>query len=168
MSFSTLLENPHPPLSGFPIVILSLLVVVELITFFRPGADFHKTQQFLLCALCLFAAATYFSGYWGFDRANQTFQIPEENIFRHQGYAKFFLFLLVPLVLVYSMRSAVPERSKSLERQMEWLFRALLVLSWALAAYTSTLGGELVFSAGAAVRVPISGRASATLPREKD
>jgi uncharacterized membrane protein len=152
-----LFQNPHPPLSGFPVVLLTLLLLTEMTALFRPSPPNRQLQSFLLLWLLGFTVLTYFSGYWAFDQANQSFCVAEDLILRHQGYAKFTALLLVPLGLIFALLQNDAGHVAA-GRVLRALWRITLVTVWLIAAYTSSLGGKLVFAHGAAVHVSSAAR----------
>jgi len=143
--------NPHPPLSGFPIVLLILLCGGEILWFCAP-----KTYQgpavriFLLVGTLLFVPLTYFSGDWGVDAANQAqiFKITTDQISFHQNTAKLLLLSVVPLLLFGLLKSSALY-GRSITVRISYLIS--LALSLTLCILTSYRGGELVFTHGAAV-----------------
>lgn len=144
--------NPHPPLSSLPFPLALLLTAIELLIIC--GYNLEQTKKIILLALALSLPLTYFSGYWGSDFANLSFTVPESEILKHQGYAKFALFLFFPLLLI-PLLIAVSESSATarVRYTLKLLYRALLLAFTSCLLYTSFLGGELVFSHGAGVRV---------------
>ncbi|MFN8389258.1 MAG: hypothetical protein U0136_03105 [Bdellovibrionota bacterium] len=159
-----LLTNPHPPLSGFPVVILTLLVLsIGWNRYLH--RDESAIQDFLSVMLGLFAVLTYYSGYWGFDRANQSFSVDEAAILRHQGYARFFVLLVVPLLLIGAVRKAAPPEREQLRRALRLFWEISVLGLWILGAYASALGGRLVFDHGAAVRAALPTAAAETKPQ---
>lgn len=147
--------NPHPPLSAFPLVILTLIVLLEIFLVFRNIEKVRSLSTLLLCFLAVISPLTYFSGYWGVDFANRSFEISQDLIEGHQMLAHLYLFFLVAtLALAFAALKA--EFSK---KAFLVAYRIFLVLTYLIIVLTSAKGGELVFEHGAGVgaRNPTSG-----------
>lgn len=141
--------NPHPPLSSFPFVILSLLLLIEVYSLFAKNkSSIRPVSIFLVTILAIISPLTYYSGFWGLEFAEQSFTIPDAKIDQHQMYARLYLITLVPTSLFYSLKTS-NENSKILC----YLYRLSLLLSLALVGYVSFLGGSLVFNHGAGVKL---------------
>lgn len=139
--------NPHPPLSGFPFVLLSLVVIAELVSIFRKDSNGRGFSRNLLYILCLFAPMTYFSGYWGAELSSQSFVISQDLISTHQGWAQLFLLSLVPCLVL----SLLESHSEKVNLVLRYGFRVALLVCYALVILTSFQGGQLVFTHGAGV-----------------
>ena len=140
--------NPHPALSGFPPVLLTLLIVSELWSMYSKR-QMHSVQSFLLIVLAGTLPLTYFSGWWAADGASASFEVPDDAVAMHQLAAKAFsLSLFLPLLAFYLERSALDDARR---RHLQRLFRAGLLLSFCAAAATGYLGGRLVFEHGAGI-----------------
>ena len=151
---NSFLKNPHPSISSFPIAILTLMVIAELAAMFRKDNErYSAIQRFLLLLLCVFAVIVYFSGYWAAEQANQTFHVAEDPVLTHQGYAKFSVLLVIPLVLLFFLRGSSSSSERS-GRIISVLFRVWLATCWLFFGWTSALGGGLVFGHGAGVHAP--------------
>lgn len=134
--------NPHPPLTGFPLAILTLLVVNEML--YR-RSDRGKTRLFLLGCLVPCTVVTYISGYWGVDFAKG---VSTDLISTHQAYAKFLLLLLFPLALF----GILAHLRGTTERWLPGVYYLLLLFALALVIKIGSLGGDLVFVHGAGVQ----------------
>ena len=124
--------NLHPPLTGFPGVLVALLLVNEFVC----RGD-ERIKRFLLICAALFIPCTYLSGYVGVEFAEG---IDPAVIKAHQGYAKFVLVLLVPLIVC------------GLLPRVRTAYLVLLPIVFGVVLYTSLLGGNLVFGHGAGVK----------------
>lgn len=141
--------NPHPPLSSFPFVLVCVLAVSELALIIKKNNHTSaKVTLFTIIFLAVITPLTYYSGFWGLDYAEQSFQIPSHLIETHQSYARLFLILLIPLCLIYALR-----KSNFESKILTFLYRAFLLISLLHISYVSFLGGELVFSHGAGVKI---------------
>ena len=141
--------NPHPPLSGFPFILLSVALASEILSFFWQQENCRKFALNCLWVACLVSPITYFSGYWGAEYANQSFSISEDVIANHQAWAKFYLISLVSTLLF----SILSREYKT--RLLRALFLLCLALSFSLASFTALKGGRLVFEHGAGVSAEI-------------
>ena len=95
---------------------------------------------------------TYLSGYWGADFASQTFQVPEEVIGRHEAWGRFFLLLLLVTFLLRFVASLASHGRRGLMIS----YYVVLLSALSCLAFTSFLGGDLVFSYGAGVSAKLS------------
>lgn len=140
--------NPHPPLTGFPIVITTLFILVELYSLLKKK-DLKPLSVFLLSCLVVFSISTFISGYFGFDYANTIKEVPEELVDRHQSFAKVHLILLMLIIIFYSLKEFYHLRSKFfiVSYFLTLIFFALNIY------YVGFLGGELVFKHGAGVAI---------------
>lgn len=141
--------NPHPPLTGFPFVILTLAVIFRLFELILRSERWSLLARSLLPFLVIFSIATYYSGYWGLTYANNSSAEFEKAVAAHQTNAKIYLFSLVPLIL-FSYLETVGGTKTRLWKGLSLLF---LMVSWWLAISTSFRGGSLVFDLGAGVRI---------------
>ena len=137
----------HPPLTGFPFVLLSCAVVSEL-CFLILGTDFWKRNaRVFFYTACIAAPFTYLTGYIGSEYANQSFEVPDEVIASHQSAALIFVLALYTTLLLDALARV------SSNRMLDLLKRAGLLTAFILCIWTSYQGGQLVFSHGAAVSI---------------
>ncbi len=137
----------HPIFASFPAVLLFVIFITELVAFFGDTNTWRVFSCYLACLLGIFSIATYYTGFYDAERANITFQVPEEVISHHQASAKLFLMSLIPTILFSIIRAIKPNEI------LHWVYTPCLVLSLILACLTSHRGGELVFKHGASVDV---------------
>ena len=160
--------NPHPPLSGFPFVLVFLLTALELRALFLKGDDLKvwndRTVGVLLSFSLVMIPLTYFSGYFGADFANARFEVPEELILQHQLWGKSALFLMIGCGVAFALYSAAPQHKAGARKGLRLLYRIGIFSLVALLARASYLGGQLVFEHGAGVRAPIASPTSNTPP----
>ncbi len=142
--------NPHPPLSAFPAVILTLIVFFELVSIFQHDPFYRRAVRLLLCILIIISPLTYFSGYFGAEAALAIREIPQKIIERHQLTAKIYLFALIPCVIAHFAEDEC--KSPRSRKYTTWFFRICLLLAYAIILLTSFRGGELVFTHGAGVK----------------
>ena len=154
--------NLHPPLSSFPFVILTLVVIFEAINHVYRWKLSKDIANTLLIALCIFAPLTYLSGYYNIDKASASFEVSEDLIAAHQAVAKFFLISLVPCVLLAFLEKAAT-RGKHFYLIAYYFF---LLISYGLVIFTSFRGGELVFCYGAGVNLTYEGKDQKLIAKE--
>ncbi len=147
--------NPHPPLSGFPPALLILLLVAEI----AGGRGAREIRRFLLLSTLVFSASAYFSGLYASEFASSHFEVPAQLISTHEGYARLFLLLFLPLTFFGIIRDSAYGN-----RLISTLYRLLLTASLGIVIYTGHLGGELVFEHGAGVTLRAQGEKSPTVP----
>jgi len=141
--------NPHPPLAGFPFVMLCCVVFAELLAAFYRPKQCRKFAAVLLRALCVVAPLTYYAGYWGAEMANQTFSVSIDVIAAHQMKAKMLLLSLIPTLLLSILERQASEADEPFRLRVLYYF--FLLVSFALVILTSYEGGDLVFIHGAGV-----------------
>ena len=139
--------NPHPPLSAFPAVLLTLTIGLELYSVLKKSEYFSLLARRAFYLVCVISPLTYYTGYWGSDFANQSFSVPEDDIMFHQTIAEALLMSLA-LTLICSLASKHAEHGKNV---VNGFYRLFLFTSYCIVLYTSFLGGHLVFSHGAGV-----------------
>ena len=156
--------NPHPPLTGFPFVLLVLLAGVEFfrVGLRRPGLD--RTAELLLVVLAIAAPLTFLTGYLAASQADQSFKIDPEVIERHRAIGRLLIISLVPMVLAAYLRRAAMLRTGRHSAVLNSIYLSLLFVSLALAILTGYRGGGLVFEYGAGVRAPITNPAGTDAP----
>ena len=141
--------NPHPPLSAFPLVIVSLLVLLELAQIkLKSEKVSTATLVFVVCSLVI-TPLTFLSGYLGKEHANKTFKINPDLIEHHKLYAQALLISLVPLAVFYYLLLA--------EKARKLFYYLSLALVFGLVSFTGYKGGSLVFVHGAAVEASVKG-----------
>ncbi|MCB0358682.1 MAG: hypothetical protein KDD44_03575 [Bdellovibrionales bacterium] len=144
----------HPPFTGFPVALLTAAIVAEgiakLLSTRNVGHAHVATLRWGSCYLvwlcALVSVVTYYSGYFSAAASSRGFEIPEDVVLRHQSFALAYSLSLVALVVLSVLRAGAPR-----ENRIAVGFIGSLLLSWALAVYTSYLGGVLVFRHGAGV-----------------
>ena len=141
------MPNFHPPLTAFPVVLMTVVLVLEGISFFRPEKVSERMIRYFLMAAGLSIGAAFVSGYWASESANQTFVVSDEVIDYHHSVGRLLLFLIVPCIAVRWVYEGATHGRVVLQS----IYRLLLVGCWVLTIYTGYLGGELVFTYGAGV-----------------
>ena len=141
--------NLHPPLSGFPFVLLSLVLGAEIISLFWHSKK-EQTRNFGYIALAvalLVTPLTYLSGYFDALGTNESLHTLSSAISEHQSYGKLLLFSMVPCLILASLR-------KGVKRGIKWInlgYWVTLIICCSLVIATSMRGGWLVFKHGAGV-----------------
>ena len=135
----------HPMLVHFPIALLALSVVTDLIAFFTHSDSLGNTGWWALVGAAAGAAATVPSGLYDMRRADLQEEV-HERVHRHMKVG--FALLAAILGLTFwrwrtYMRPGLPVSATYLD---------FALLTLALAAFQGWLGGELVFSDGVSVR----------------
>lgn len=143
--------NFHPPLTAFPIAFICLVTVLELlnISLFKENAGLKFSIKILLVASLFGSIAAFFSGYQASELANQSFQVADEVIQRHHVFGRSLLILNIVLVGIYFIQQS----AKFYLKFFKICYYCLLLLNLALVIYTGYLGGQLVFSHGAGVKL---------------
>ena len=75
--------NFHPPLSAFPLVLISLQAFFEVLNLRSKRSDIQYFLRLNLYLILLFVAGAFFSGYQASEFADQTFQVPDALIESH-------------------------------------------------------------------------------------
>lgn len=139
----------HPPLTSFPIVLITLTLAAELAALRRPEEIYRRLGFLLLALLAILAPLTYYSGFWASESASRSFSVPQEAIAYHQSYALLFLgSVYVTLLLRWLSDVAVHGK-----RLFTALYLLSLLASVALVLLTGAGGGKLVFTYGAGVQL---------------
>jgi uncharacterized membrane protein len=138
----------HPPLSSFPIALITVAAMLEF-----AGAVLNRKILSQTAGICLriggvFLIAAFITGNLASEHANQTFTVPDEAIASHYNMGRLLLFCTVPCIAleIFSKRATHGRVGFVIAYRVVLAFIAALVL------YTGHLGGELVFEHGAAVK----------------
>jgi len=140
--------NPHPPLSGFPVVLASLIASSEILAYFfkNHSKKIRAAGKLFVVLSCVFAPLTYYTGYWGAELASQSFKVSDELISRHQMFAKLYLASLVLSALFVAMSYEIKEN-----KTFKIAYSIVMLLTFVAAVLVSQQGGLLVFEHGAGV-----------------
>jgi len=137
--------NPHPPMSGFPLVIVCLLLLLEALSFKLDIVKVRSIRLFLVSSLLLLVPITYFSGLYGLEQGITLTPEQKEMVAHHQLMGKLILIILVPVSLFAFLNSYYSSKTVN-------IFYILFIVTTAcLVSYTSYRGGELVFKQGVGV-----------------
>ena len=143
--------NLHPPLAAFPIALIVVVVLLEVVQFLWPRLNLHLTIRVNLILAALGTAAAFFSGYQASELANQTFTIADDLIAEHHRWGRLLLFIVVPCAMLQILGS-IAQYGKCWFRVAYYLF---LLACMVLVLVTGWLGGGLVFEHGAGVRAQV-------------
>lgn len=135
----------HPIFASFPFVILTLVFLTELASYFADTQQWRIYSCFLVCVATIMSLVSYYTGFYSASTAEGTFKISEELIAMHQSSAKLFLLSMFPTVLFSILRSVKQSEL------VHWIYTPCLICSLLLAALASHRGGVLVFKEGAGV-----------------
>lgn len=144
--------NPHPPLTGFPIVLATLIVGSEILAYIfkNQSIKIRKAGKLFVLLSCFLAPITYYSGYWGAELASQSFKVSDEIISEHQMFAKVYLATLVVSGLFVALSFEI-EKKKSVSKLFRISYSIVMLLTFVAALLVSRQGGLLVFEHGAGV-----------------
>ncbi len=135
----------HPLLTSFPIVLISLAVLSDIIFYFTQRTIWLQFNYFVLLLGMLFSLLAFFSGLIASSNASElSSNLPEQQIAYHYSIAKLILFAYIPLILFRYLR---------FERKIFGLaYYFFCLLQFTLIAYTGHLGGDLVFKHGIGIQ----------------
>lgn len=136
----------HPPLASFPVVILTLILGFEIFGRLSSREGVLAASRLLTLIVLPITLITYLSGYFTAGDANQRFTVDLEIISRHESFGKLLLIVLLVVVVLRLCLDSVKHH-----KLLEWFFLLSLSGATLLAAYTSFLGGDLIFRHGAGV-----------------
>ncbi len=146
------MPNFHPPLSAFPLVLITLQVFFELLYARSKRAEILYFLKLNLALILLFAAAAFFSGYQASELADQSFQVPNEPIEAHHLSGRFLFFLSMPTCAI----GVLSQMAKHSRANFRVVYLFLLGMLFLIVIRTGLLGGRLVFTHGAGVNVDLS------------
>lgn len=150
----------HPPLSGYPLAFLSLLVVLEVLCLTRFRTRVLGARSIIVVALVISTAASFFSGYQAVSNLSELSERIEGLISQHHTIGRLLLFNVVVLATAYWI-SGVATQARVVFRALYYL---LLTSQLCLTLWVGYLGGELVFEHGIGVKgVGVSAEAAKEL-----
>ena len=145
--------NPHPPLTGFPVAICFMITCCEIFKHICKKKELNTVCNYLTLFGLISFPLVYYSGFKGTLLLDKDFN--KELIDAHQDLAKLFLFTCIPYLV---LRTAIAYEQNLLGRisnyakeVIETTLTFFSIIIFALALYTSHLGGDLVFKHGATV-----------------
>ena len=138
----------HPPLSGFPLVCIVLLWIVEVYRFFCKRAPHVEWSRSLLVVSSLvFTGAAFLSGYQASAPLDDVSGPIQDALGRHHAYGRLLLINSIALATFF----LVAARAIHGKFIVETLYRLTLVIQILLALWIGSLGGALVFDYGLGV-----------------
>lgn len=143
------MPNLHPPLTAFPLALLLVVAILEIVLLFRPRYRDHLQQALAVNLFFAMVAviAAFFSGYQASDAANQTFRIADDVISTHHSWGRLLLFAVIPCWAL----ELLGRRARYYRPLFRVGYFLLLAICVALVVVTGYLGGQLVFEHGAGV-----------------
>ncbi len=139
----------HPPLSGFPLSFVTLLVVMEALHWIRPTEKGQSFKGVLIVAVVLSTAASFFSGYQAVSDLGEIQEATERLISQHHIVGRLLFFNVIGLVTSYWI-AGVAAHGKRFFHASYYVFLLVQVILTMWAGY---LGGALVFEHGVGVKV---------------
>lgn len=143
------MPNFHPPLTAFPVVLISLVVVFEIWFVWRASPAVSFASRVLIVLSAVAVGAAFYSGYQASEMANQQFVVSDQAIAAHQATGRLLLFAIIPCAALRLFW----EQAVFYRRVIRGVYYLLLVVCLGLVVVTGYRGGELVFRHGAGVRV---------------
>lgn len=139
--------NLHPVLSSFPLALLCLTIIFEVLNRSHYRGSLEITAKIAITLAAISIGAAFYSGYGAAENADQTFRISDDVISSHHSMGRLLLFSVIPCALLrYFTASATYGR-----RVFDAIYLILLAATFGLVIATGFLGGELVFRHGAGV-----------------
>ena len=136
-----LFADLHPALVAFPIALISLAGVLELLALLNLAPQARLAARYNLLAAAIFAIFAYLSGSLAAEGVTKGEELIERAIGDHFLGAKISLFLLLPTVVF----RVVGDSAEQGRRLFGSLYAFFLVGTIAALLYTAWLGGRLVF-----------------------
>lgn len=142
-----LFYNVHPVFSSLPFAFFSLLIAVELISYFSVAGSLRVAVDVLIPAIGIAVLLAFFSGYQGAEFVQTGSEALNEAVAVHHRSGKILLFFLFPFIGVFYAARYASQNQKA----FRIIYLLLLVVCYALVIRSGFLGGDLVFSHGAGV-----------------
>jgi uncharacterized membrane protein len=140
--------NFHPPFSGFPFALLTVVVLAEAGVIFWRSTRLEWVAFINLMLAGVFTLIAFLSGYQALRHASATFTVPDTAITQHYILGKIVLIaVLLSVCLKICHMRAVYNRAF-----FGALYGVALFVAYSAVIYTGYLGGQLVFKYGAAVK----------------
>jgi uncharacterized membrane protein len=138
----------HPPLSGFPLAFISLLLAMEVLGLTRFARLVQGCKGVVIGATMLSTAASFFSGYQAVSNLGDLSDVTERLISEHHIIGRLLLFNVIALATSYWI-ARVAAHGKRFFFLMYYIF---LVSQTVLTVWAGYLGGGLVFNHGVGVK----------------
>lgn len=143
------MNSLHPVLTAFPVSLLSIVCLSELLQVTGLVKNLGRVIQVNLFLAAVFIGLAFFSGYQASELADQSFKISDDVIRVHHGWGRLLLFMIIPCV-TFNFLYPIAKYGKGLFRAFYLL---LLAGCYGATIYTGFLGGDLVFRHGAGVKL---------------
>lgn len=148
----------HPPLSGFPLACIVLLVVVEVFALLGRSSDrVEWARRFLVFAVLLATSAAFLSGYQASSPLSEAPSQIQDALGVHHAVGRL---MLINSILLAAF-ALVATRALHGKRVILSLYHLTVIIQLGLAVWVGSLGGSLVFDHGVGVRQPIAETATA-------
>lgn len=138
----------HPPFAAFPVALLTVVVLLELSTFFWRSEKRDAVIATNLVLALVFTSVAFFSGYYARDALNVVTPEIDKKISDHHQSGRLLLFALFPCVMLYFAALKATHGRKA----FRVVYLISLMICFALLYNTGLAGGELVFQHGVGVR----------------
>ena len=136
----------HPILVHFPVALVPLAAVAEVIGFLVPAPSLSQAGAWAIGAAAVIAIPTAAAGWFDMLRAPLSDEV-HRHVHRHRAVG---LVLTAILLALAAWRAWLFFQSSS----VSMFYLDALVLTAALTAFQGWLGGELVYRHGVSVRLP--------------
>ncbi len=148
----------HPPLSGFPLSCIVLLVVVEVFSILGRSSDrVEWARRFLVFAVLLATTAAFLSGYQASSPLSEAPSPIQDALGLHHAVGRI---MLINSILLAAF-ALVASRALHGKRVIQSLYHLTVVIQLGLALWVGSLGGSLVFDHAVGVRKPTAETATA-------
>ena len=143
-----LLRSLHPVCSGFPVAVLTLLVVNELLVFFKREQSGIRIRFFLVCSLAFGSSCAFLTGYEASSLAGDLSEKVLALLSRHHATGRLLL-INAFLISVFFWLSTFARYN---QRLFHIAYYLTIFIQIGLTMYVGMLGGSLVFDCGVGVR----------------
>jgi uncharacterized membrane protein len=134
----------HPALVHFPIVLVTFSIFADLVSYFKDSPSARTVAWWSLIGAVLSAVPTVAAGFYDMYRADLNHET-HKYVDLHRNTGLILLLALIGLTLWRWFIRTRPNRS------IEWSYVTATILVFALTFFQGWLGGEMVYSYGAAV-----------------
>lgn len=139
----------HPLIVHFPIALLSLAAIFQILALWRPRL-FNLPASGLLVLGFISGIFAYLTGDGGEHYAKNVFGATESMIHKHEDIA-FYALLVFGVLLALKVLIGLPWIKGHFAKAVRWIMPLLPVISLAglvLIYYTGHFGGQIVYHAG--------------------
>jgi uncharacterized membrane protein len=138
----------HPPLSGFPLSFVALLVAIETLQWTRLATKVRSIRGILIVAVVLSTAASFFSGYQAVSDLGEIPEATESFISAHHVIGRLLFFNVIALATSYWIAGAATHGKRFFYAS----YYVFLLVQVVLTVWAGCLGGALVFEHGVGVK----------------